>query len=133
NSNVRVIVQYAQPPASASLLNIPLLGGLLNQVLGILNAIVSIIPASTLPTLANDPNVLYISPDRPLTPLLDYSAQAVNAGAAGHANRTGSGVTVAIIDSGIDASPDLALLGLLPRVVYSQDFVGGKGADQYGH
>jgi len=133
NSNVRVIVQYAQPPASASLLNIPLLGGLLNQVLGILNAIVSIIPASTLPTLANDPNVIYISPDRPLTSLLDYSAQAVNAGAAWHANRTGSGVTVAIIDSGIDASPDLALLGLLPRVVYSQDFVGGKGADQYGH
>jgi subtilisin family serine protease len=45
---------------------------------------------------------------------------------------TGSGVGVAVIDSGIDVTPDLSVLGLLPRVVYTQDFTGGNGSDQYG-
>jgi serine protease AprX len=38
-----------------------------------------------------------------------------------------------VIDSGVEVSPDLSTLGILPRVVYTQDFVGGNGRDGYGH
>jgi serine protease AprX len=110
-----------------------LVSGVVNVVFSVLNAVVYTVPASSLTTMANDPNVTYISPDRPLTGQLDYSAAAVNASAAWHANMTGSGVGVAVIDSGINNSPDLSILGLLPRVVYTQDFIGGRGTDQYGH
>jgi serine protease AprX len=144
NSNVRVIVQYAQPPTVSSPQNGGLLGGVLNLVGGLLtgvvsvvfsviNAVVCTVPASSLQTLASNPNVTYISPDRAVAGQLDYSAAAVNASAAWQAKLTGSGVGVAVIDSGINASPDLSILGLLSRVVYTQDFTGGHGADQYGH
>ncbi|MGH9613456.1 MAG: S8 family serine peptidase, partial [Bryobacteraceae bacterium] len=149
HAKVRVIVQYAKPPAPpasggllglpilgglvGSLESLPLLGGVLNLVFNVINAVVCTVPVLSLPNIANDPNVTYISPDRSLAPLLDYSAAAVNASAAWHANLTGRGVAVAVIDSGIDVSPDLSVLGLLPRVVYTQDFTGGNGRDQYGH
>jgi serine protease AprX len=142
NSTVRVIVQYAQPPAVQSgsgllggVLNLTtsLLKGVVNTVLNLVNAVVYTGPASDLQTLANDPNVTYISPDRPVASQLDYSAAAVNAGAAWKLNLNGQGVGVAVIDSGIDSSADLSYLGLLPRVVYTQDFTGGNGNDQYGH
>jgi serine protease AprX len=144
NSNVRVIVQYKQTPTVTSNQNGGLLGGVLNLVDGVvggvvnlvfsvINAVVYTVPASTLTTLASDPNVIYISPDRTVAGQLDYSSAAVNAGAAWQANLTGSGVGVAVIDSGIDVRPDLSILGLLPRIVYTQDFTGGNGSDQYGH
>ncbi|HWF45963.1 MAG TPA: S8 family peptidase, partial [Bryobacteraceae bacterium] len=146
NTNVRVIVQYASSSSMPSaqsggggllggLLNLVggLVTGVVNVVFSVLNAVVYTVPASSLTTMASDPNVTYISPDRPLTGQLDYSAAAVNASAAWHAKLTGSGVGVAVIDSGINNSPDLSILGLFPRIVYTQDFIGGKGTDQYGH
>ena len=132
NSTVRVIVQYAQAPAVASgqngsiLNNIPILGnvlndvpilnGVVNMVLDVLHAVVYTVPASGLQNLANDPNVIYISPDRPLAARLDYSAAAVNAGVAWKSNRNGSGVGVAVIDSGINSSPDLKILFRCPII-----------------
>jgi subtilisin family serine protease len=110
-----------------------LVSGVLNSVLGLLNAIVCTVPASSLESLASNPNVTYISPDRTVAGQLDYSAAAVNANAAWRANLTGAGIGVAVIDSGIHTDPDLSILGILPRVVYTQDFTGGNGADQYGH
>lgn len=147
NSTVRVIVQYAQSPTTQSggalsgggllggVLNLAggLLKGVVNTVFSVLNAVVYTGPASDLQTLANDPNVVYISPDRVVAGQLDYSATAVNASAAWRLNLTGQGVGVAIIDSGIDSSADLSYLGLLSRIVYTQDFTGGNGSDQYGH
>src|SRR6185437_10443705 len=149
NSNVRVIVQYSQMPAMTSSGQNPgllggllggvvggvvnLVGGVVNVVFSVLHAVVYTVPASSLQSLASDPNVTYISLDRPLTGQLDYSIAAVNASAAWKSNLTGSGVGVAVIDSGVDATPDLKVLGLLSRVVYTQDFIGGNGTDQYGH
>ncbi len=140
NSNVRVIVQYSQATPVSSQPSGGLLGGVLNlvggivhSVLGIVNAIVYTVPASSLQTLVNNPNVTYISADRTVASQLDYTAEAVNASAAWKAKLTGSGIGVAVIDSGIDVGPDLSVLGLLPRVVYAQDFTGGNGRDQYGH
>lgn len=141
NSNVRVIVQYASNPTTSSggllggVLNLVggLVSGVVNVVFSVINAAVCTVPGSSLTALASNPNVTYISPDRTLAGQLDYSAAAVNASAAWQAKLTGNGVGVAVIDSGIDISPDLSLLGLLPRIVYTQDFTGGNGGDQYGH
>jgi hypothetical protein len=69
NSTVRVIVQYKQTTPAAS--QTGLLGGVLNlvsavvgDVLNLVNAVVCTVSGSSISTLANDPNVSYISPDR---------------------------------------------------------------------
>jgi len=72
--------------------------------------------------VASDPNVTYISPDRTLAARLDYTASAVNASAVWKAKLNGTGVGLAVIDSGI-RNDDPRVLGVLPRVVYAKDFV----------
>ncbi len=139
HANVKVIIQWKslpQQPAQPSLLGLvgDLVGDLLGTVLGLINATVTTVTGSSLNNLAKDPNVVYITPDRPVRGKLDYTTAAVNASAAWSAGLTGAGVGVAVIDSGINKVPDLSLLaGLGTRVVYSQDFVGGNGQDAYGH
>src|SRR5579884_1435916 len=59
---VRVIVQYAAAPSTGQLAGIPLLGGLLNEVLSVIDAVVCTLPLEQISTLVADPNVLYISP-----------------------------------------------------------------------
>lgn len=147
NSNVRVIVQYSRSTSVSSqgssggggllgsLLGgvLGLVGGVLGGVLDIVNGVVATVPGSSLETLANNPNVTYISPDRLLAGQLDYSAAAVNASAAWQANLTGAGIGVAVIDSGVASSTDLSTSASKTRIVYTQDFTGGNGSDQYGH
>lgn len=57
----------------------------------------------------------------------DNTAATVNA-PAWSAGLDGTGISVAVIDSGISQHDDLQ-----GRVVYSQDFTGGDASDQYGH
>jgi serine protease AprX len=135
-----VIVLYKTPPGQSqgALPNIPLLSGLLRgpltQVFSNVNAISLInVPLLSIEILSNDPNVTYITPDRPLTQLLDYSSAAVNGGAAISAGLTGLGIGVAVIDSGVANSPDLANFGILTRVVYRQNFATEGSTDQFGH
>jgi len=79
------------------------------------------LPAYAVSTLANDPDVAFISPDRPVSAKLDYSAAAINASAAWSRHLNGNGITVAVIDSGMNESPELGTKG---SVVYSEDFTG---------
>lgn len=131
--NTKIIVQYKQPPNPLLLLTIGLLGGILSQTFAALNLLAITIPIQNIQSLANDSNVAYISPDRRLTQLVDYSSAAVNAGVAINSGLTGRGITVAVIDSGIANSPDLAVAGLLPRVIYRQSFAGSNAQDAFGH
>lgn len=78
------------------------------------------VPVQSLQDLANDPEVAYIAPDRPVRSNLDNTAAAVNATSAWIAGYIGTGIGVAVIDSGMNANSDLAE----ERVVYSQDFTG---------
>jgi len=69
--------------------------------------------------------------DRPLKPLLDRSVPQIGAPAAYARGFTGAGVTVAVLDTGIDDThPDLA-----GKVFSAQEFVGdGLGtSDVFGH
>jgi len=103
------------------------------------------VPVESLQSLADDPDVAYISPNRPLsgtsTSTLDYTPESVNAQVAWQQwGLDGTGVGVAVIDSGVTAVGDL--YWWIPsnqtygsRVVYSQNFVPGTTdtSDQYGH
>lgn len=145
-TKVQVIVQYA-PGTQVNcsgilglvdcLLNdIVRLGGTILSQVPIVNGVVAVLDGNGLLSLSNQANVVYISRDRTLSPTLNNAALAVNAPTAWKSGYVGSGVGVALIDSGIGNHPDLNT-GILPisRVVYSQSFISGNSstADQYGH
>src|SRR3984885_3434325 len=142
SNNINVIVQYNTPPQqpSGGLLG-GLLGGVVNLLGGVLNAVFSLIPAvsatlhpADILAVSNQSNVSYISLDRPLGASLDYTAAAVGAPSAWSSGLDGSGIGIAVIDSGIYNHPDLnAANSSRSRVVYRQSFIGGVLNDDFGH
>lgn len=142
-SNLDVIVQFKHPVTASDHAKVTGRGGRLNKELKLVWGGAYTVPLSAFNDLAADPDVAYISPDRPLsststgslTPVLDYHAQSVNAPAAWAQGLNGSGIGVAVIDSGIINSPDLQDSGG-NSVVFGQNFVGNPSMnanDQYGH
>src|SRR5580700_7212335 len=143
---VQVIVQYAPGTQVTCTGLLGLLDCLVNDVLKLggkiigelplINGIVAQLDGNGIQSLSNHSNVVYISSDRPLQSSLSNAAYAVNAPFAWQSNYVGTGVGVALIDSGVNNHPDLDL-GILPisRVVYQQSFVPGNSSakDQYGH
>src|SRR6202021_3471350 len=112
------------------------LGGTILAPLPIVNGLVASLTGPALQTLSNSANVVYISTDRPLAPTLSNAAPAVNAFAAWQSGYTGTGIGVALVDSGVSSHPDLkgGVLGG-SRVVWNQSFIPGNSGtnDQYGH
>ena len=91
-------------------------------------------PASAIADLANDPSVVHISVDHKLGAKLDNTAAAINASTAWTAGWVGTGIGVAVIDSGISPNFDLNTNVTGNKVVYSQNFNGsGTSMDTYGH
>lgn len=93
------------------------------------------VPAWAIPIISGFPSVAYVSPVRPVQKTLDITDATVAATIAWNYGWNGSGVGVAIIDSGIYAQgDDFKGANGLSRVVYSESFVSGSDAsDQYGH
>ena len=98
---VNVIVQYKVHPGSKHLNSLTQHGGASNASLDAINGLAVSLPANQLKDLANDPDVAYISPDRPVQRYLSNTAPAVNAGYAWSLGFDGTGIGVAVIDSGI--------------------------------
>jgi len=126
-----VIVQFKQQPTAAHHGRVLRYGGVMKADLRAVRGGAYRLRAAALAELADDPDVLYVSPDRPVSGAMDSTAAAVNAPAAWQSGRTGSGIGVAVIDSGISNHEDLTKNG--NRIVYSQDFVGGGTDDHHGH
>src|SRR5438270_154568 len=113
SAQVNVIVQYnTAPPQTCSSGGLLGLGGVVCTLLNVVNAVVhdifSIINAvaetllaSDVITLSNQSNVDYISLDRQVKGTLDYTDSAINAPLAWNTGLDGSGVGVAVIDSGV--------------------------------
>src|SRR5437879_2176199 len=133
---VDVIIQFNQTPTDAHHQKVQDKGGVLKTKLDFIKGAHYSVPVESLDAIADDPDVTYISPDRRLSGALDQTAAAVNAQAAWQAGWDGTGIGVAVIDSGITYHSDLYNTGGSGgklRIIYSQDFVGGGTNDYYGH
>jgi len=140
NGMVTVIVQHRQMPSAAHLRSMQGRGAAIKSQFHSIRAVTMRVPASMLAELAADPNVKYITPDRTqkmaANPVTEEFATAVEADvAASQYGFDGTGVGVAVIDSGVAAHPDLNNANGVSRVVYSQSFVNGDAttSDEFGH
>ena len=140
NGMVTVIVQHRQMPSSAHLRALQGRGATVKAQFRTIRAVTMRVPVSMLAELEQDPNVSYITPDRFVSvtanPVTEEFATAVQADiAASQYALTGTGIGVAVIDSGIAAHPDLTNASGTSRVVYSQSFVTGDSttSDKFGH
>jgi len=131
---VDVIVQYRTTPTQSHFDQVRAMGGSLRRDLRGVKAGAFRMPAEMLSVLAKDPNVAFISPDRPVQASTysnnpDFYESAVFAQSSWN-QYDGSGVGIAVIDSGISNNGEFG-----SRVVYSQSFVSGQSstADAYGH
>ena len=77
--SVEIIVQWKVTPTNEHDQKVIRRGGALNRHLNLIKAGSYSIPATALADLANEPDVAYITPDRPVKGALDYTAAAVNA------------------------------------------------------
>ena len=137
-ANVEVIVQYKVVPTEAHHQRVAALGGTLRNRMDHIKGAHYTLPKSALATLANDPDVAYISPNRSLKAMFDQITNGtVGSSTANNQMQTGSNVGVAIIDSGVTSLNDFqgGLLDLFSRIVYQQSFVIGDSvvADEFGH
>jgi len=132
-NSIDVIVQYKITPAKKHRDTIAAHGGLVKQHLGNVKGLLVTLPASRVTELSNDPDVAYISPDRPVTRQMNNAAVGVLANYAWNIGLDGTGVAVAVIDSGIHGVDDLKDPQGHNRIIYNFDSLGGGSDDQYGH
>ena len=138
NGPVHVIVQYNTTPGPLETLLLEVTNhGTLLSTLTSINAQVAEISLNNLLSLANSPEVLYISLDRKVSPSqsvtvqpgvvltsANYTVEPINAPQVWAKGYNGTGVGIAIIDSGVTPVDDLSTSnGLGYRIVYSQNFV----------
>ncbi len=93
------------------------------------------VTAGQLDVLRQDDSVDHLSGDIRIRSVGDVTTETIAAdqvwaGSTDVPALTGAGVTVAVIDSGIDTRHSAFLGG---RVIASRDFTGGDGSDQFGH
>ncbi len=129
-----VIIQFAQSPSKDQLKQLGPFGQVKKQFTS-LKAIHMTLPVSLVKVLSGLPWISYITPNRPTKGALDIVTQTVNTPMAWATGLDGSGIGVAILDSGVASKRDLMNSnGTASRIVYSQSFVAGADAsDQYGH
>src|SRR5277367_2677857 len=136
NAMIDVIVQFKVTPTAKHYQRMSDRGATLRTKLHSIKAASFRIPVSALAKLEQDPDVLYVSPDRTVH-LSDYEsfASAVEADvAAQQYGFDGTGVGVAVIDSGVADHADFHNANGT-RVVHSESFVPGNTStvDAYGH
>ena len=134
NGMVDVIIQFNGVPTKDELKQLGPYGQVKKQFTSI-NAIHMTLAVSTINSLATQPWISYITPNRPAKSTLDIVTQTSNATMAWASGYDGTGIGVAILDSGIAPKQDLTTSnGTGSRIVYSESFVSGLDAsDQYGH
>jgi serine protease AprX len=141
--SVPVIIQYASEPGDNELATLNSLSANVHRRFSSIHSIHATVPLASLSTLSQSSNVSFISLDRPVTAKqasatsAEYTYEPVNAPAVWQKGFVGTGIGVAVIDSGINAVPDLSTFGFFggSRIVYAQSFVPGDAStgDQYGH
>jgi subtilisin family serine protease len=131
-SMVEVIVRYKAAPSARHRSRITARQGTVKTDLSIIRSLHVSLPASRIAELARDKDVEYIAPNRKVGSKLYNTAGAVNAQTAWNLNLDGTGIGVAVIDSGINNVADLKASGT-SAIAASFDTLGGGAADLYGH
>src|ERR1700674_3399279 len=106
NAMVDVIVQFKNAPTKNDLKKLGPYGQMKKIFNGIKAAQVTL-SVSTIQSLASDPDIAYISPNRPTKGSLDTTTATVGANLVWSYGYSGAGVGVAVIDSGITVTSDL--------------------------
>ena len=137
DGTVSVIIQFNQTPKAKHFAEMASRGGRLKFSLDRINGAAYRIPVRMLAWLENHPDVAYVSPDRPNKVASDDDIPAVMGDVARQQyGLDGTGVGVAVIDSGVFNHDDLQKAnGLGSRIVYSESFIPGDPStnDAYGH
>ena len=122
--SANVIVQYYKTPTTTDTSAATSAGATKLKKLGSFKGHgYSMSPAAAAKLASLNTNVKYISPDRPLKGAMNFAVPAVNADLAHNLGYDGTGVGVAVIDSGVNSVADLGVSGSSSsRVVYSQNF-----------
>jgi serine protease AprX len=142
-STIDVIVQYRHDVSQGDEQKMTHKGGVLKSELPLIRGAAYTVPADQLTQIADDPQVQFVATDRPLmsadySGAPDYGWMAVLGVSPGGSVPTmdGSGIGIAVLDSGINNAPDLnGTVGAgKPRVVYAESFVPKEpNGDRYGH
>src|SRR5271157_3481062 len=130
---VAVIVQYHTVPGKAQLDEIQRWGGKPGVKLALIHAVSAQLPTSAIIPLSNEDAVAYISPDRSVRAHADGAALAVLANYAWGLGFDGSGIGIAVVDSGIHDGNSLRNTAGGSRVLFSLDLVGGGNRDNQSH
>src|SRR5438105_5052546 len=101
---VDVIVQFKRGKASGEAIQAG--GGWVKQELPLVDGVVASLPTKALEILAKHPDVAFISPNRKVHSTMDYSNPTVGADIARRLGFDGTGIGVAVIDSGVSNPPD---------------------------
>jgi len=138
DGTVDVIIQFNQKFQAKHLAMMNGQGGKLKASLEQINGGAFRIPVVVLKFLENHPDIAYVTPDRPNAPAYDMvTSAAVTADIAKlRFALDGSGVGIAVIDSGVYNHDDLQKnTSSGSRIVYSESFVSGdtRTTDLYGH
>ncbi|HKD45521.1 MAG TPA: S8 family peptidase, partial [Candidatus Angelobacter sp.] len=137
DGSVDVIIQFRQTPQARHFEALAARGGHLKVSLQHIKGAAYRIPAGMLAWLEKHPDVAYVSPDRPNKAAFDDAAPAVLGDLARQQYAVdGTGIGVAVIDSGVYNHDDLQLpFSATSRIVYSESFVPGDPStdDAYGH
>src|SRR5438132_4264716 len=133
-----VIVQYYETPGTSDLDAAVTVGAINGKKLGLIKSAKFTMSVSAAQNLVRvDPNVKYMSPDRSLNGALNNAVSAVNADIAQNMGYDGTGVGVAVIDSGVNGVWDLTQAGnsKTSRIIYNLNFdpSASTTSDLYGH
>jgi len=137
SAKLDVIVQFLTAPGTSAINSVTGPGGSLKHQMPGINGAMYTLPAAAIAGLEKNPHVKFATPNRKLKGHLEFAEPTTNANIALQYGYDGTGVGVALLDSGVLSShPDLAQAGTnTSRVVYSQSFVAGdtSTSDAYGH
>ncbi len=134
NNSADVVVRFTTPITAAHWAKITSRGGTVIDDFSFIKALHAKLPASQLKALSQDGEVDYVSPNRSMRSALNNTTAAVLANYAWGVGLDGTGVGVAVIDSGIFPIGDLRTADKTQsRVVFNYDTIGGGTSDGYGH
>ena len=134
---IPVIIETTGAPSDAHFARLHGRGGVVKALHSSVRGYSASVPASQLEDFADDPEIEHVSYDSPVRAHLDVAYKAIKADVAAinsGGRLDGSGVGIALIDTGVVAHDDLLRNGV-PNQVLEVEIVGHETglADYYGH